>query len=421
MKTASDPLLVLHPRQLVTPLGSAGLRGAAAGDLTILEDGGVAIAEGKIVAVASSTELRERYPGAEMVDLGGRGALTPGLVDPHTHAVFGGHRVGEFEERLRGKSYVEISKAGGGILSSVRETRKLTMEELADGSRHRLREMRRTGTTTVEIKSGYALEVGAETRMLGAIDILAMEEPMTVVPTFMGAHEVPPEYRDGQNGGKARYVDVLCEEMIPAAAEQGIAKFCDVFCEDHVFTVEESRRICERAKEVGLIPKVHADELEPLGGAELAAEVGAVSADHLGCVSAQGVQALAASETVAVLLPGTTFFLDLPQRAPARDLLDAGAIVAIATDCNPGSCTTTNLPLVMSLACIQLKMLPAEALTAATLNAAAAIGLAATKGSLEPGKDADLVHWSCDDYRDIAYRYGVPQVERVWHAGHGVE
>jgi imidazolonepropionase len=413
---ADVDLLVAGAGVLATPTAATGCRGAACGQLLEIPDGAVAIRDGELVDVGESGELRRRHSAAATVELEGHGVLTPGLVDPHTHVVHAGSRVPEWEQRILGRSYVEIAKEGGGILSTVRATRQATMTELADGGRTRLDRMLATGTTTVEIKSGYALETGAELRMLGAIDVLAREARQTVVATFLGAHEVPPEHR----ADPERYVDVLVDEMIPAAAEQGVATACDVFCEAHVFSVAQSRRILEAARAHGLALKLHADELEPLGGAELAAELGALSADHLGCISDAGIAALAGSETVAVLLPGTTFFLDLPQRAPARKLLEAGAIVALATDCNPGSSTTTNLPLVMSLACIQLRMSPGEALCAATLAAATALGLADTKGSLEPGKDADLVLWDASDVREIPYRYGTNLCERVWIGGEQV-
>jgi imidazolonepropionase len=409
-------LLITGASQLATPTGRAGRRGAAAGELLTCQDPAVAIRDGRVVAVGPRREVEPRVEAEVVEELEGEGVLTPGLVDPHTHLVFAGDRTAEFEQRLTGATYREIAEAGGGILSTVRHTRDADLEELVAGGRVRLRELLACGVTSVEIKSGYGLETATELRMLEAIDVLAAEAPMTIVPTFLGAHEVPPEYR----GRPAAYLDLLVEEMIPAAGEQGIASYCDVFCEAHVFDVAQSRRILEAGREHGMLPKVHADELEPLGGAELAVSLEAASADHLGRISDGGIAALAAGSTVAVLLPGTTFYLDLPHRGPARRLLEAGAIVALATDCNPGSSMTTNLPLIMSLGCIQLKMTPAEALCAATLNAAAAIGLAEDKGTLEADKDADVVLWRARDYREIPYRYGTNLVERVWIAGEEV-
>lgn len=382
---------------------SAVLTGAAVG----VEDGIVAV-------VGPQAELESRYPSAERVDCRG-GVLTPGLVDSHTHAVFGRWRADEYALRARGVPYMEIARRGGGINASVRDLRERSEEELVALTRDRLGALLALGTTTVEVKSGYGLTVDDELKMLRVVRRLDTEGPLDLVPTFLGAHEVPPEYRDRREA----YVELVISEMIPAVAAEGLARFCDVFMEPGVFDDGESRRILDAGRRHGLVPKLHADELEPSGGAELAAELGAASADHLGAVRPAGIRALAGSDTVATLLPATLFFLGRTSYAPARALLDAGAEVALATDFNPGSSASPSLPLVMTIACSQMGMSPLEALVAATRGGARALGLD-DRGTLTAGRRADLVVWDTGDYREIPYRYGIRLARSVWKAGRAV-
>jgi len=345
------------------------------------------------------------------IDARGKVVL-PGFIDSHTHLLFAGSRVDEFEQRLRGLSYAEIAAGGGGILSTVERVRQASKEELKALARPRLLRMLHFGVTTVEVKSGYGLTPADEIKCLEAIAELNAEGPWELVPTFLGAHAVPAEYRADREG----YIRSLCTEMLPEVARQGLAEFCDVFCENGVFSVDESRRILTRARDLGLRLKLHADELSPLGGAELAAEVGAVSADHLLCISDKGIDALAASYTVATLLPGTAFFLGAAY-APARRLIERGVAVALASDCNPGTCMTENLPLIGSMACTQMGMRPGEVVTALTLHAAAALARRDRLGSLTPGKQGDVIVCNVPDYRDIFYHFGINHVECVVKRG----
>ena len=383
----------------------------AADESAVLTGAAVAVEDGTVADVGPQAELESRYPTAERVDCGG-GVLTPGLVDSHTHAVFGRWRADEYALRARGVPYMEIARQGGGINASVRDLRERSEDELVALTRERLRAVLELGTTTVEVKSGYGLTVEDELRMLRVVRQLDGEGPLDLVPTFLGAHDVPPEYRERRAG----YVELVVAEMIPRVAEEGLARFCDVFMEPGVFDAAESRRILEAGRAHGLVPKLHADELEPSGGAELAAELGAASADHLGAISPGGIEALAGSETVATLLPGTLFFLGRASYAPARALLDAGAEVALATDFNPGSSASPSLPLVMTIACSQMGMSPLEALVAATRGGARALRLD-DRGTLVPGRRADLVVWDTADYREIPYRYGVRLARSVWKGG----
>jgi imidazolonepropionase len=340
------------------------------------------------------------------------GVLLPGFVDAHTHAVFAGARLGDHERRARGDDYKAIAAAGGGILSSMRDFRAATPDDLAVRTRRRLDHLLANGTTTVEVKSGYGLRTADERKALDVLRPLMGGRP-DVIPTFLGAHEVPPEFRPD----RARYVRHVIDEMLPAVAAQGVARFCDVFCEPGVFSPAEARAILTAARAHGLAAKLHADELDGSGGAELAAELGAVSADHLAQISAAGIAALAAAPTVAVLLPGTMLFLGSSARAPARSLVDAGAAVALATDCNPGSAPGFSLPLVAMLGVSQLRLSPAEALMAITVNGAAAVGEAATRGQIAPGFRADLVLCAADDWREVVYWYGTSLVAQVWVEG----
>lgn len=380
--------------------------------LDVIPRGAVLIGDdGRIAAVGREGDVRAVDPAALVVEV--EGVLFPGFVDSHTHAVFGAPRLADHEERARGTDYKEIARRGGGILSSVRDVRRRSREELVELTRRRLAWLVAHGTTTVEVKSGYGLDVETELKQLAVAREAAEGGGPDVVPTFLGAHEVPPERRATPDA----YVDLVIGEMLPAVRQQGIARFCDVFCEPGVFTVEQSRRLLEAARAMGLGLKVHADELDPSGGAELAAALGAVSADHLGAVSDAGIRALAASETVAVLLPGTLVFLGRTKQAPARRLIEAGAAVALATDFNPGSSPGVSLPLMGMLGVSQLRMLPAEAIIAITVNGAAAVGEAETRGQLAPGFRADLVLAAIRDWRELVYWYGANLVTEVWVCG----
>jgi imidazolonepropionase len=403
--------LLVGATQVVTCRGPArARRGREMADLEVIADGAVLLRDGKVAAVRPYRDLRSQAAGVPIVEIAG--VLFPGFVDAHTHAVFGRPRLADHERRARGMDYKAIAAEGGGILSSVGDMRARSVAELTDLTRRRLAHLLAHGTTTVEVKSGYGLETATELRMLEVIGALA-QGPPTLIATFLGAHEVPPEYR----GDRAAYLRLVIDEMLPAVAQQGIARFCDVFCEPGVFTAEESRRILEAARGQGLGLKLHADELDGSGGAELAAELGAVSADHLARASAAGIAALARSGTVAVLLPGTMMFLGKTDRAPARGLIDTGGAVALATDFNPGSSPGLSLPLMGTLGVSQLHMLPAEAITAITVNGAAAVGQAGARGQIAPGFRADLTLAAVRDWRELVYWYGGNLVAEVWVGG----
>lgn len=406
--------LLLRNAAQVVRVAEAGQRvktGAAMRDLAIIPNGAVVIRDEEIAWVGPTEALPPIPPPVEVIDATGKIVL-PGFVDSHTHLIFAGSRADEFERRLAGASYQEIAAHGGGINATVRQVRSASHEELKQLARPRLERFLRFGVTTIEVKSGYGLTPGDEMKCLRVIADLSAGGPLELVPTFLGAHEVPPEYRQDRAG----YVRVLLEDMLPEVVRGRLAEFCDVFCETGVFSIEESRGILTCARDLGLGLKVHADELSPLGGAELAATLEAVSADHLLRITPDGIDALARSGTVGTLLPGTAFFLGLPY-APARTMIDRGVAVALASDCNPGTCPTENLPLVGTMACTQMKMLPAEVVTALTLNAAAALGRADRLGSIEVGKQADLVVCNLPDYRQIFYHFGVSHVERVIKRG----
>jgi imidazolonepropionase len=406
-------LVLRNAAQLVgvTGPGEERKRGPALRDLGVIPDAAVVLEGGRIAWLGPTAELPPLPAGAEVLDVTGK-AVLPGLVDSHTHLIFAGSRADEWEQRLRGRTYQEISAAGGGIQTTVRQVRRASREELKALARPRLRRLLEHGVTTVEVKSGYGLTPADERKCLEAVADLNAEGPLELVPTFLGAHAVPAEYRDDRAG----YLRLLCDEMLPEVARCGLAEFCDVFCEAGVFSVEESERVLARARGLGLGLRLHADELTPLGGAELAARLGAASADHLLRVSPAGIDALAASDTVATLLPGTAFFLGVGY-APARRLIERGATVALASDCNPGTCPTENMPLVGAMACARMGLLPAEALNALTLNAAAALGRGDRLGSLAVGKQADFVVLSGPDYRDLFYHFGVNHVWRVVKRG----
>jgi imidazolonepropionase len=410
-------LIVQNASELVTLRGEAGRPrvGAELRQLGIVERGALAARDGNIVWVGPAADLERAVrpaPGCRTIDASGK-TVTPGLVDPHTHLLFAGSREQEFVQRIEGRTYMEIAAAGGGINATVRATRQASKDELKALARPRLRRMLELGITTAEVKSGYGLETATEIKMLEAINELGREGPLEVVPTFLGAHEVPPEHR----GQADRYIQVLVTEMIPEAASRRLARFNDVFCEQGVFSLEESEKVLNAGVFHGLRPKLHADELTPLGGAELAAEVKAVSADHLLFITDQGIEAMAKAGVVAVLLPGTAYFLSMGRYAPARRLIERGVPVALATDCNPGSCMTESLPLVLNMACTQMRLTPAEAIAAATINAAWAIGEAGRAGSLEPGKQADFLILDAPNHVHLCYHFGVNLVQAVFKRG----
>jgi imidazolonepropionase len=438
---ASTPGLLVHGAAQVATLAGGLRRGVAQDDVAIVstpdnpERGGpgrrdapvVACWEGAILGVGPRAAITrtleaEGYPVSRFARLDAAGGtVTPGLVDPHTHLLFAGTREGEVRLRQRGAGYLEILAAGGGILSTVEATRAASNEELAAHGRRWLAEMLRHGVTTIEAKSGYGLDLATELRLLEVAAALGREGPIDIVPTFLGAHAVPPEFRDQPDATEA-YVSSVIEEQLPGVAAQGIARSCDVFCEGGVFSADQSRRILVAAEALGLVPRLHADELAASGGAELAASLGAASADHLAAVSAGGIDALAHAAdaerpVVATILPATTWFLMSGHYAPARRLIDRGVPVALGTDFNPGTSPTPNLPLVMTIACLSLGLTPAEALAAVTINAAHALRLGDEIGSLEPGKAADLVVWGVPSVDQIPYWPGADLVRAVVKRG----
>ena len=408
-------VLFVGARQVVTCAGPArARRGDEMADLGIRTDVAVAVDGGRIAAVGPVGELGRRFPDAAEVDCGG-GVLLPGLVDSHTHAVFGRPRYEEHELRATGVPYMEIARRGGGIHASVRDLRSRSDDELVALALPRLRRMASHGVTTVEVKSGYGLSLHDELRTLDVVRRLQALTPLRLVPTWLGAHEIPAEFRETAVARQG-YMRLLREEMLPAVVAQGVARYADVFCEPGVFSVEESRDLLSAAGQAGLGLKLHADELETSGGAELAASLEAVSADHLAAVSAEGIRRLAASRTVATLLPGTMLFLGRAP-APARALVAAGAAVALATDFNPGTSPTTNLPLILTLGVSVLRLSVAEAVTAATVNAAAALDLAGETGQIAPGFSADLALFDADDVRELPYWYGERLCRASWACG----
>ncbi|MBE7005504.1 MAG: imidazolonepropionase [Ruminococcaceae bacterium] len=391
-------VLVKNIGMLATPVGKTAHRGEEQGKIKITKDAWVLMEDGVIAALGEGAA--PEAADAERIDAGGC-LVTPGLVDAHTHLIFGGWRQNELGLKLHGASYLDIQNAGGGIQSTTNATRGATEEELAAKAEKALNEMLRFGTTTCEAKSGYGLATEHELKALRVIRDLDERHPVDLVATFMGAHLVPAEYKQNRE----EYVRLVCEEMMPRVREQGIAKFCDVFCEADTFTVEESRRILEAGLKYGLRPKIHADEIEAIGGSQLAGELGAISAEHLIVCPKEGIESMAKGGTIACLLPATSFNLGAVF-APARDMVNAGVPVAMATDFNPGSCPCLNMQFVINLGCLKYKLTPEEVLTAVTLNAAAAIDRADRVGSVEPGKLGDLVIWDAPDLDYICYRVG---------------
>jgi imidazolonepropionase len=413
----TKPIWIKHATQLATlsserkgPRSKEGMS-----ELGLIEDGSIWMESGLIQAVGTTKELEKLYADrmheAEVFDATGH-LVTPGLVDPHTHVVYGGSREREFEMRLEGATYMDIMNGGGGIHATTRMTREASEEELMEQTIRRLDSFLAHGVTTVEGKSGYGMNLETELKQLRVMKKLQEEHPIDLVPTFMGAHAVPKDYK----GREDEFVDHLINDMLPIVAEEKLAEFNDVFCEKGVFTPEQSERILKAGKKYGLIPKIHADEIEPYGGAELAAKIGAISAEHLLKASEEGIQAMAKSGTIACLLPATALYLR-EDAAPGRRMVDEGVAVAISTDCNPGSSPTTSMPLVMNLACISMRLTPAEALTAATYNAACAINREEKIGSVEVGKQADVVLWNVENYQELQYLFGVNHVKTVWKNG----
>ena len=409
-------LLFVDAAQVVTCAGPArARRGAEMNSIGVLTGAAVAVRDDRVVAVGRQVELDRQFTNAARIDCN-HAVLAPGWVDSHTHAIFGRPRSDEQELRAAGTSYMEIAARGGGIHASVRDLRTRSEDELFTLAASRLRRLAAYGTTTVEVKSGYGLTIEDELKTLRVIARLAASQPVRLIPTWLGAHEIPPEYRTSP-AARNGYVDLLVNEMLPRVVADRLARFADVFCEPGVFTVAESRRILTAAKDAGLGLKLHADELEPSGGAELAAQLGATSADHLAAISDSGVAALAASSTVATLLPGTMLFLGRRSQAPARALIEAGVPVALATDFNPGTSPTPNLPLILTLAVSQLRLTVAEAVIAGTVNGAAALGLADTIGQIAPGFSADLALYEIEDVRELPYWYGDRRCRASWVRG----
>jgi imidazolonepropionase len=402
-----DSLIITGASQLLTLRGTSPRRGDSLSELGIIKDGALLVRNGVIEELGTRAEM-ESLPearSAERLDVGGRVVL-PGFVDSHTHLIHAASRAEEYELKIEGASYEEIARKGGGILGSVKKLRAATGDALKKRAHATLKQFAAHGTTTLEAKSGYGLDVASELKILGLHKELNAEQPLEVVSTFLGAHVVPVEYRD-KAGGTERYIKLLSESMMPRIGEAHLAEFCDVFCDRGAFTQEESKRILQAGRQWGMLPRLHAEQLTRSGATQLAVQLKAASCDHLEKVNRADIAALGKSETVATLLPGCDFHLGLKQYAPARALIDAGAIVALATDYNPGTSPTVSMPMILSLACTQLHMTPAEAITAATINAAYAVRREKQIGSLEVGKLADLAIFEVADYREIPYYFGV--------------
>lgn len=417
-------LLIHHAAQVVTCAADAPKRGAAMADVGMVNDGAVAVHQGLIVDVGDSQTLCQRYTADQMIDAGGR-VICPGFVDAHTHIVYAGDRAAEFELRIKGASYLEIMEAGGGILSTMRHVRAAPVEQLVNETSARLEMMLALGTTTVEIKTGYGLDADSELKMLQAIAQLDERHALDIVPTFLGAHAIPPEYQ----GRGDEFTQHIIQTLIPAAAEwyrasqfpaKNISFFIDVFCEQNAFNLDQSRRILEAGVAHGMLVKAHVDEFVNLGGAKMAIDLGAASIDHLDVTSASEVAHLAHSDTVSVIIPAVNFNFGSARFADIRGMIDAGAVVALATDYNPGSAPCPSMPLVMAIACRYQKLLPSEALNASTLNAAYAVGMGDKVGSIQAGKQADLLIVDAPDYRHLAYQFGGNLVKQVIKRGNVV-
>ncbi len=404
-------LAVLHASQLLTLAGPKRPRvGTGISDLGIVRDGGMLIREGRIDLVGSSEEVAKNAGDAKIVDAGGRVVL-PGFIDAHTHLVFAGNRLDDFERRSRGETYEQISKAGGGIWSTVEKTRAANGEELFIQAQTHAKWFLRCGTTTIEAKSGYGLTVEDELKILRVMQRLNEQTPLEVVPTFLGAHAVPRDTNADE------YIKLVMDEMLPRIASQKLAEFCDVFCERSYFDIQHSRRVLTAASKLGLGLRIHADQLSDSGGAQLAAELKAATADHLEKTNEQGIAAMKSAGVQPILLPASVYALGCTDYPRARDMIEAGLAVVIATDFNPGSSPTPSMPMILSLACTQMKMSPAEAITAATINAAYSLKRGDKIGSLERGKLANFAIFECKDYRELAYWFGMPQMHSVYVKG----
>ncbi len=402
-------ILITNARQLITLKGPAKARaGKEADELSIIENGAIAVKDDKIIATGTSEEVAAGFRAEKVIDASGK-VVMPGFIDPHTHPVFVNTRENEFEMRIKGKSYEEISRSGGGIRSSIKAVRQASEEKLYELAEKRVWRMITNGTTTLEAKSGYGLSTESEIKMLKVNKRLNKNLPIDIIPTFMGAHEFPTEYKDNHE----EYIRILKEEMMPEVKKQNLAGYCDIFTEEHVYNIEQSRDILNRAKELGFKIRMHADEIKPIGGAELAAEVGAISADHLGAASDAGIKAMKEASVIAILLPGTIFSLGMKSYARARDMIYSGLAVALATDYNPGSCNCDSMQFVITLACLQMKMTVAEAITAATINAAYSLEMGDKVGSLEVGKQADILIMDMPSYKFLPYHFGSNNVQKV--------
>jgi imidazolonepropionase len=406
--------VVVNCGQLLTLAGPSRARtGAELQELGLLRDAAMYIANGRVAAVGSYKELQSLLPqGVEVIDAGGR-AVLPGFVDAHTHLVFGGNRINDFERRIAGRTYQEIAAAGGGIVSTLGDTRKASEEELLTTAKRHAAWFLRGGTTTIEAKSGYGLTVDAELKILHVLRSLKESTPLRIVPTLLAAHIVPPEFRDDRAG----YLELVMERLIPQVSQNSLARYCDVFCDDHAFTVDEARQILQRAKKSGLDLRMHVEQFRADGGAKLAAELGAKTADHLECVDAEGIAALRAAGVQPVLLPASVFALSRSEYPNARAMIEAGLATVIASDFNPGSSPTASMPFIIALAALYLRMLPSEAIVSSTINAAVSLNMADEVGSLEPGKRADFVIHECEDYRELAYFLATPARPRVFIEG----
>jgi imidazolonepropionase len=404
-------LAILHAAQLVTLAGPNRPRfGNELSELGIVRDGGMLIRDGLIAGTGTSAEIEKQARGVEIIDAGGR-LVCPGFVDAHTHIVFAGNRLDDFERRARGETYQQIAAAGGGILSTVRATRAASEDELLKQAQERARWFLQGGTTTIEAKSGYGLTVSDELKILRVIRALSETTALECIPTFLGAHAIPPEHNEQS------YEDLIVREMLPAVVKENLAEYADIFCEQGYFSVEQSRRILTEAKKTGLKLRMHVDQLTNSGGAALAAELSALTADHLEKTEAAGILALKKANVQPVLLPGSVYALGLQHYPGARKMIHAGLAVVLATDFNPGSSPITSMPMILSLACTQMKMSPAEAIVSTTINAAASLGRADTIGSLQPGKLANFSIFDCSDYRELAYWIGTPLTKAVYARG----
>ncbi len=411
--------MLIHSASQLLTLAGGPQRGHALGALGIIEQGAVLIRDEKIVALGSTEDLRSAYPDEPSLDAN-HCVVMPGFIDPHTHLIWGGDRANEFEMKMAGAKYLDILASGGGIISTVRATRTASIESLVAQTRPRLLRMFAHGTTTAEAKTGYGLQTATELRLLKALLILYDDSPLDLVITFLGAHAIAPEFKDDPQG----YTDLVCETMLPILKEwwethapKLTLPFVDVFCENRAFNLEQSRQVLTKARSLGFPLKIHADEFDNLGGASLAVELGAVSADHLVKTSDEDIVALGKSDTVAVALPCTPFGLAEKEYTPAQKLLEAGAILALATDCNPGTAWNESMQFSIALACRYMGLTPAQAIAASTINSAQAIRRADTVGSLEPGKQADLLILSVPDYRHLGYRFGTNLVKQVIKCG----